>query len=173
MRHTTVFTVLLAGLMVSCATAKLDTARPLQIDASGFSTTYRQGGQRVGLNDLEQALMEHPVSGSRMDGYQPKKWTGMLLGAAGGGLIGWNIGDNLTKSGRKDWALAVAGASVIAVSLPFSFAADRQMRSAAEVFNGSVAPPRSSGPAGPVPYVSFLPEPRHGKQCVAGLTMAF
>lgn len=43
MRHTTVPAVLLAAFMVSCATVPLNASRPLQIDTSGFGTSYRQG----------------------------------------------------------------------------------------------------------------------------------
>jgi hypothetical protein len=133
MRNTTAPAVLLTAFMISCDNTRLDTSRPLESDSSGFGTTYHQGIQSVGVPDLEQRLAAHPVAGPKMDGYQPKKLTAFVLASAGGVLIGRDVTRNLLTSGRRDWALSVVGASIVALALPFGFAADRQMRSAAEV----------------------------------------
>lgn len=171
MRHTTVPAVLLAASMVACATGKnLDTTRPLQLD----NGAYRQGDQDILVSDLEEKLAAHPAAGSKMGGYQAKKWTGVLLGGVGGGLVGWNVTNNLMKNtGKADWTPTLVGAGAIALSIPFAVMASGQMRSAAEAYNGSFAKTQSEVLGGALPYVAVLPERTGGKQCHAGFTMAF
>jgi len=172
MRHTTVPAVLLAAFMVACATTpgkNLDTSRPLQSDGA----IYRQGDQPILMADLEEKLAAHPAAGPEMGGYQAKKWTGLILGSVGGSLVGWNVGNNLTKTGSKDWTLALAGAGAIVLALPFALMADGQMRSAVEAYNGSFSQAQSKVLGGAVPFIAVLPEPEGGKQCLAGVTMSF
>lgn len=170
MRHSTVSAVLLATFMVGCATTgkNFDTSRPLQIDGG----TYRQGDQAILVPDLEDKLAVHPATAQEMGGYKAKKWTGMILGSVGGGLVGWNVGDNLT-SGRSDWTLALVGAGSIALAIPFALMADGQLRSAAETYNASFTHAQSKVPVDAVPFVAFLPKPNGDKQCLAGVTMSF
>jgi hypothetical protein len=170
MRHTTVTAVLLAAFMMACATGrKLDTSRPLQITDG----TYRQGDEPLLMSDLEERLAAHPAAGPEMGGYKALKWTGLILGTVGGSLVGWNVGDNLTKTGKKSWTPTLVGAGVIALAIPFGLMADGQMRSAAEAYNGSFTQAQSDVLGGVLPFIAILPEPEGGKQCLAGVTMSF
>jgi hypothetical protein len=172
MRHTTVPAVLIAAFLSACATGNmktLDTSRPLQMDDGPYS----QDNQPLRVDDLEDKLAQHPAAGPKMGGYKAKKWTGLLLGYAGGGLVGWNVGDNLTKKGEKNWTPALVGAGAIVLAIPFALMADSQLRSAAEAYNGSFPQEQSSLLGGAVPYVSFVPKSDGGKQCMAGVTMSF
>ncbi len=167
MRHTTGLAVLISTSMVACATGKsFDTSRPLQLDGG----TYRQGDQSLLLTDLEEKLAAHPAAGREMGGYQAKKWTGVLLGSAGGALVGWNLSDNLMK-GTSNWTPALVGAGAIALAVPFALLADGQLRSAAETYNGSFTQSKVLG--GAVPFFAVLPKPQGGNQCLAGVTMSF
>ncbi len=175
MRHPILPAMLLAAVMVACATpsAKLDTSRPIRIESSGLGNTYHQGDKTLPLTSLEERLAKHPVAGPELEGYQAKKWTGLLLGAVGGALIGWNVGDNLTKKGEKSWTLALVGAGTVVAALPFALMADGQMHSAVEAYNGSFTSAEPKALGGAVPFVAYLPEPGGRKQCVAGVTMSF
>ncbi|HEX8703752.1 MAG TPA: hypothetical protein VF815_33255 [Myxococcaceae bacterium] len=115
----------------------------------------------------------HPTAGPHLSGYQAKKWTVSILASVGGGLVGWNLGDNLTKKGDKTWAPALVGAGAIVLAIPFALMADGQMRSAAEAYNASFTQAKSETPAGAVPYFVVLPRPEGGKQYVGGMTMSF
>lgn len=170
MRLTTIPAVLLAASMVACATGKqLDTSRPIQMDDG----TYRQGNEPLLMTDLEDKLAAHPAAGPKLDGYQAKKWTGVLLGGVGGGLVGWNVTDNLMKKGEKSWTPTLVGAGAILLSIPFAVMASGQMHSAAEAYNGSFAQSQSSVLSGALPYIAVVPEPSGGRQCRAGFTMSF
>ena len=173
MRQTTVSAVLLATFTVACATTpgkNFDTSRPLKLEGG----TYRQGDQIIQLPELEEKLEAHPAARPQMGGYQPKKWTGLILGSVGGALIGWNLGTNLTTTGQKTWTPALVGAGIAAVSIPFALMADGQLRSAVEAYNGSFAQSQSNVPgSGPVPFLAIVPESNGRKQCLAGFTMSF
>lgn len=170
MRLTTVPAVLLAASLVACATGKkFDTSRPIQLDDGN----YRQNNEPLLIPDLEDKLAAHPASGSKMGGYQAKKWTGMLLGSVGGALVGWNVTDNLMKKGEKNWTPSLVGAGAIALSIPFAVLASSQMRSAAEAYNSSLTQKQSSVLDSALPYIAVVPEPSGGKQCHAGFMTSF
>jgi hypothetical protein len=170
MRHTSAPAVLLASFMVACATGKnLDTSRPVEIKDG----MYRQGGQPVLVPDLEDKLAEHPAAGPELSGYKAKKWTAWILASVGGSLVGWNLGDNLTKTGKKNWTPTLVGAGAVVVAMPLALMADGQMRSAVNAYNSSFTQAQSSEPGEPVPFIVVLPEPEGGKQCLAGVTMSF
>lgn len=102
------------------------------------------------------------------------KWTGLLLGTAGGALVGWNLSDNLMK-GTSDWTPALIGAGAVALGIPFALLADGQLRSAAEAYNGSFTQSQSQSkvPVSTVPFFAVVPKREGGNQCLAGVTMSF
>ncbi|HZI04457.1 MAG TPA: hypothetical protein VEZ71_10565 [Archangium sp.] len=174
MRYTTAPAVLLATFMAACATTpakNFDTTRPLQLDGG----TYRQGDQPILVSDLEEKLAAHPSAGPKMGAYQAMKWTGLILSGVGGSLVGWNVGDNLMKTGKADWTPALVGAGTIALAIPFALIADGQLRSAAETYNGGFTQAQSKVLGGAVPFFAVLPETEGGKggKCLAGVTMSF
>jgi hypothetical protein len=97
----------------------------------------------------------------------------VILGSIGGSIAGWNLGDNLTKKGKKDWTPTLVGAGAVVVAMPLALMADGQMRSAVNAYNSSFTQAQSSEPGGAVPFIVVLPEPEEGKQCLAGVTVSF
>jgi hypothetical protein len=174
MRHMTGLAVLLAAFTVGCATTgrKLDTSRPMQLEGG----TYRQGDQPLLMSDVEEKFAAHPSTRSRMGGYQVKKWTGLLLGSVGGGLIGWNVTDNLMRGGNvytKDWTPSLVGVGAVALSIPFAVMAKMQMDSAVASYNGRFSMAGSDVLGSAVPFIAVLPQRQGGNQCLAGVTMSF
>jgi hypothetical protein len=171
MRHATVAAVLLATFAAGCAaTGKhLDTSKPIQIEGG----PYRQNDEPLLMDDLEEKLAAHPAASSHLSGYKVNKWTGSILATVGGGLVGWNLGDNLTKKGDKTWTPALVGAGAIVLAIPFALIADGQMRSAAEAYNASFTQAKSETQTRTVPYFVVLPGSEGGTQYVGGMTMFF
>lgn len=174
MRHMTGLAVLLAVFTVGCATTgrKLDTSKPLQLEGG----TFRQEGQPLLVSDVEEKFAKHPSTRKRMDGYQAKKWTGVILGSIGGALIGWNVTDNLLRPGYtadKDWTPSLVGAGAVALSLPFAVMAKMQMDSAVESYNGRFSMAGSDVLRSAVPFIAVLPQRQGGNQCLAGVTLSF
>ncbi len=174
MRQMTV-AVLLAAFTVGCATtgSRLDTSKPLWLKEG----TFRQDGQPLLLSDVEEAFEKHPYTRTRMDGYQAKKWTGMILGYAGGALIGWNVSDNLLfQSGdvtTKNWTPSLVGLGAVALAIPFGLMAQSQMDSAVESYNKSLSMTGTRMLDTAVPFIAVLPQRQGGNQCFAGVTMSF
>jgi hypothetical protein len=174
MRRMTGLAVLLAAFTVGCATTgrRLDTSRPLQFE----SGTFRQDGQPLLESDVEATFATHPSTRSRMGGYQVKKWTGVILGSVGGGLIGWNLTDNLLRVGdgsTKDWTPSLVGVGAAALSLPFALMAKMQMDSAVESYNGGFSRAGSDVLRSAVPFIAVVPQRQGGNQCLAGVTLSF
>lgn len=171
MRHATVAAILLATFTVGCAATgkKLDTSRPIQLEGGG----YRQSDQPLMLDDMEDKLAAHPAASPHMGGYKAKKYTGSFFAYVGGGLVGWNVADNLTTKGDKNWTMSLVGAGAVVLAIPFAVMASGQLNSAAEAYNGSFTQANSETPGGAVPYFVVLPRPEGGKQYFGGMAMSF
>lgn len=174
MRQMTV-AVLLAAFTVGCATTtgpKFDTTKPLRIEEGAF----RQDGQALQVSDIEEQFEKHPYTRTRLDGYQAKKWTGAILGYVGGALVGWNVSDNLLRSGdgtTKSWTPSLVGAGAVALSIPFALLAKTQMDAAVESYNKSLSMTGSVVLESAVPFIAVVPQRQGGNQCLAGVTLSF
>jgi hypothetical protein len=69
-----------------------------------------------------------------------------VLGAVGGALLGWPIGEKLGGAENPHWGLAIAGGATIAVALPLAFWADSKVSQAVDSHNQSLVRP-AAGPA--------------------------
>jgi hypothetical protein len=110
-----------------------------------------------------------------MDGYSTKVGAAMVLGAVGGGLIGWNVGSNLssTSGENKSWTLALVGGALVVAGIPLGVSADRQLHGAVQSFNGSLAAPapRTSLLRGLEPKVDVVRDVRGSRQVLVGFTL--
>lgn len=61
----------------------------------------------------------------------------MILGGAGGGLVGFSLGTAL-GGGDPNWAMAGIGAGLIIVAIPISNSAGNKTREAVELYNTSI-----------------------------------
>lgn len=153
-----------------------DTSRPIQIEDRALGSAYRQGGQLLGQDHVAAAMRAHPAAAKQMEGHSAKVGAGLILGAVGGGLIGWDLGSNVARpSGeKKSWALALVGGALVVAAVPLGVSADRQLRSAVETFNAGLAAPSAPSSSllrGVEPLVDLVRDARGARQLVLGVAL--
>jgi len=101
----------------------------------GFYDTYNVNGKKI-LNamNLEDYLKDVPSSLEIFKTSKKFYYTSMIIGAAGGGLVGWPVGTAM-GGGEANWNLAYAGAGLIVISYYFSFTAEYRIRDAVGEYN--------------------------------------
>ncbi len=59
-----------------------------------------------------------------------------VLGVAGGFMIGWPLGTAIA-GGSPNWALAGAGAGLVAISIPFGISSNKKVVKAVNTYNAA------------------------------------
>jgi hypothetical protein len=147
MRHPDRLAALCFCVLASCATAKLDTKRPITVDSGFLADSYKQDGQTLEGGDLVDKLSAHPAAGPVMSGYQTKRWMAFGLFLIGDGLVIYDLaanhlGDSLSKS-NNSYTLTFVGLGIMVASLPLGFMAQHQLHEAVDAYNASF--PKSQG----------------------------
>ncbi|MGK3987329.1 hypothetical protein WME99_30080 [Sorangium sp. So ce136] len=149
----------LHGLGCVAAQQKMDPSRPIELHTGFFAARYKQDGKPI--SDVPEWLAKEPEAAPYVSRSQALTVLAGLVAGAGGGLIGWPVGEALGGERDPVWPLAGAGAVAIALTIPLAIWSVSNMDSAAEAHNRlllqgsewSAAPKREAAPAeraGPV-----------------------
>jgi len=106
---------------------------------------YRQNGKPLDRDSMLARLREEPASEEDIAAAQSLGVLGQVLGAVGGALLGWPIGEKLGGAEKPHWGLAIAGGATIAVALPLAFWSDGKVSQAVDSHNRRFQQP-SAGP---------------------------
>jgi hypothetical protein len=140
-------TALLA--VVGCAgPPKMNPAAPIALDGGLLFRRYMQNGEAIDREDMKARLAENPASAESLESARTKEVVGIVLGAAGGALIGWPVGSAAVGDPNPPWVLAGVGAGLVAVAIPFGLMAESSLSDAAESHNASLAPAGAAQRAG-------------------------
>ncbi len=121
----------------------------LSLQAQRIEATKVFGGYRFTQNNknLSKSAVVNAVKNNEKayktakSGYT-KYFISQVLGAAGGFMIGWEVGTSIA-GGNSDWKIAGIGAGLIVISIPISLKANKQLKSAADMYNASL--PETAG----------------------------
>lgn len=135
----------LLSVQVACGAAptlvKMDPSRPIERDDG-----YQQQGQTLDPEDMTAKLAEEPEAAPHVSRAKTLGVITMILGAAGGALVGWPVGSAIAGDSNPKWGLAVAGGGAILVSIPFVFWGVSSFNSAVDAHNTRVGAPPAPNP---------------------------
>ena len=98
---------------------------------------YYQNGENLRMGKLVKIMEPNPQVSQLIKRAQSNNSIAYVIGLAGGGLIGWQIGTN-SAGGDANWTLAGIGAGLIAVGIPISLSVDKKKKQAVELYNSSL-----------------------------------
>lgn len=118
------------------------------INASGFGQTvtdsivaenrlgvvFKQNGRYLTPAQLQDVVASNPEAVALMQKARNNYGVSMVLGAAGGFLVGWPIGTAI-GGGKPEWGLAGIGVGLVLLSIPFSSAYGKNAQAAVEIYN--------------------------------------
>lgn len=98
---------------------------------------YTQNDEYMTMTDLVNAMENNTKAFELIKKAKSNSSIATILGFAGGGLIGFPIGQSL--GGRDaNWALAGIGAGLVAIAIPISSSANKKTNKAVELYNASL-----------------------------------
>lgn len=93
-----------------------------------------QAGVELKPFEVQQILNSNPESRKELAAAKENQTFALLLGGAGGFMIGWPLGTAM-GGGEPNWLLAGIGAGLVALSIPLSSAAKKKTLKAIELYN--------------------------------------
>ncbi len=104
-----------------------------------------QAGVVLKPAQLNKILYSNPEAKKEMEAAKGNQAFAMILGTAGGFMIGWPLGQAI-GGGEPQWALAGIGAGLVAISIPLSSAAKKKTLKAIDLYNAGLIAKKETDP---------------------------
>lgn len=98
----------------------------------------------ISAKQTHDIISEDPIAFEQFRKARTNSAVASVLGFAGGLLIGIPVGTALIGGGDPEWGLALGGAALIGISIPFNRAFQRNAQSALDSYNSKTSSRRGS-----------------------------
>jgi len=98
----------------------------------GFPLSHH--GENLNMKQLNELFANNPAAKTEFDIARTNQTFGMILGFAGGFMIGWTLGAAV-GGGDANWFIAGAGVACIIGSIPLNSAFRKRTLNAVEIYN--------------------------------------
>ena len=118
------------------------TAQKIEMKKVFGGYTFSQNDKMLTLSQMQEVMKDNKEAFELVKSAKSNQTWGMILGGAGGALIGYPIGTAI-GGGEPKWALAGAGAALIVATIPIIKGFNKKTKKAVELYNAD-APSVSS-----------------------------
>ncbi len=110
------------------------TAQEVTIKKSFGENLFSQNDKRISFNQLLTSLENNSEAYKMATSAKGNKTFGMILGTAGGALIGWPLGTAI-GGGEPNWILAGVGAGLVVATIPIISGYNKKTAKAVQLYN--------------------------------------
>lgn len=122
------FTLLLLSTLINIS------GQEISIKKSFGENLFMQNDKRITYSQLLSSLESNSEAYKIATSAKGNKTFGMILGGAGGALIGWPLGTAL-GGGEPNWILAGVGAGLIVATIPIISGYNKKTANAIKLYN--------------------------------------
>ncbi|MDN3595480.1 hypothetical protein [Zunongwangia endophytica] len=124
-------------LILFIASLSLSNAQQIEYEKVFGGYKFTRNENTLSLGDLSNIVEDTPQAEDLIKKAKTTTVFTTILSFAGGGLIGWPIGEAI-GGGDPNWALAGIGAGLVAVAIPLSSSAGKKAKEAVDIYNMSL-----------------------------------
>jgi len=157
-------TVLTLIITTGCATAQLDTTKPIEF---GGISHFKQNGESLNRHDLRSKLKTIPAAKDVATESEQNELMSLIFGIPGGFAFGWELG-TAAGGGDANWAIGGVGAALWLTGIIFGVMSNNHLEDAVNLYNGTFLKPKNSSSMKLEPFFAC-----HADAGVAGLTLKF
>jgi hypothetical protein len=117
------------------ASIPLNAAAPIEKKSVFLGTEYQQSGKRIDREDMHSKLENESGPAEELSGQTALAVSSLVLAVAGGGMVGWPLGQAIAGENEPLWVLAGVGAGLIVLSIPLAIVADNKVENAVDAHN--------------------------------------
>ena len=124
-------------LTFAFATMYLCFAQKIEMTKVFGGYKFTQNGKNLKMGSLVKSMESNQQAYEIIKKAQSNNTVASIIGLAGGGLIGWQIG-TAVSGGNANWTLGGIGAGLIAIGIPIASSANKKAKKAVELYNSSL-----------------------------------
>ena len=109
----------------------------ITIQDKWYGTSFKKDGKPLPLKKLELLLKNDAIASEQFKKGKGANTVGVVLGSAGGFLVGYTIGEALGGGPAINPAVIALGAGLIGLSIPFTNSSCKKFKAAVETYNGN------------------------------------
>ncbi len=113
-------------------------AQKIEMKKSFGTNMYLQDGKRLTLKQLTELMKNNKEALTLIKKAKTNNTWSMVLGGAGGFLVGFPIGTAI-GGGDAKWELAAVGAGLILASIPLNSAYNKHSKKAVDLYNNEMS----------------------------------
>lgn len=129
---------LVVAIVILLVTAVQVNAQKIEMNKVRGGFTFTQDGKNLSLDEVQEIMKSNQEAYDMMQSAKSNKTWGMVLGTAGGALVGFPIGTAI-GGGDPEWALAGAGAVLIVAAIPIVKGYNKKTTKAVELYNAGLS----------------------------------
>ena len=137
-------------MIFSLATITISSAQKIEMKKIFGGYQYTQYGNIMTMSKLVKSMESNSDALKFIKKAKSNNVLALVLGGAGGGLIGFPIGTAI-GGGKANWTLAGIGAGLVAIAIPISSGVNKNAKKAVELYNSSLF-------LNPTSYSEFKPK---------------
>lgn len=126
--------ILICLILINPSQVKAQTANEPIVKDSLRGFPLKQHGEVLTVPQLDQIFANHPEARLEFKAARGNRDLSMVLGYAGGFLIGWPLGQSL-GGGDPNWVMAGIGAGLIIIAIPLGSAFKKRSLNAVDIYN--------------------------------------
>lgn len=126
--------LLIVFIIISVSTIN---AQKIEIKKVFGGYTFSQNDKMITLNQMQEIMKDNQKALDLVTSAKTNQTWGMILGGAGGALIGFPIGTAI-GGGEPKWALAGAGAALIVATIPIVKNFNKKTKAAVALYNADI-----------------------------------
>lgn len=125
---------LFVAIFLSMVTFSSVNAQKIEMKKTFGSYTFSQNDKMLTLNQMQEIMKDNKEAFDLVKSAKSNQTWGMILGGAGGFLVGYPIGTAI-GGGDPEWALAGAGAALIVATIPIVKGFNKKTKKAVALYN--------------------------------------
>ncbi|MEO0896785.1 MAG: hypothetical protein AAFY71_10330 [Bacteroidota bacterium] len=112
-------------------------AQQIEYNKSTFGTTFTSDGEKLSMKELTSSLSINPEASTFLKKGKSQSALATVLAAAGGIMVGWELGGALAGNGINP-AVAGVGSLLILIGIPISSGGTKNMTRAVDLYNANL-----------------------------------
>ena len=128
---------LIFTIVLSVFTLSFINAQKIEMKKVFGGYVFSQNDSNLTLSQMQEVMKDNKQAFDLVKSAKSNQTWGMILGTAGGALVGFPIGTAI-GGGEPKWALAGAGAALIVASIPIVKGFNRKTKEAVDLYNAGM-----------------------------------
>lgn len=129
--------MILLVLAFSTSALSQDSTQIIKVKSNFWGIQFYQNQQKFTMKQMATIMERNEDAYKLIQSARSSNTMAGVLGAIGGAMIGWNIGEAIA-GGDPNWTLSAVGGAIVLASIPIYNSAYKKSKQAVELYNAGL-----------------------------------